>query len=140
MAWLCARTVLQTCRRRISYSLACSQKKECKYSFRDESSVPHRFFTFSHYLHYVIFFAHWFWLSVHGRRIARDEEREKNFGQFHTYISVFLFLTVADPLDHATGLEKREMLAQLAGNEVSCDISTFRLAHLCGCIPMALLC
>lgn len=34
-----------------------------------------------------------------------------------------LFLTVAEPLDHATGLEKKEMLAQLAGNEVSCDVS-----------------
>lgn len=36
----------------------------------------------------------------------------------------FLFLTVADPLDHATGLEKREMLAHLAGNDVSCDVSS----------------
>lgn len=36
----------------------------------------------------------------------------------------FLLLTVADPLDHATGLEKREMLAHLAGNDVSCDVSS----------------
>jgi len=32
-----------------------------------------------------------------------------------------LFLIVADPLDHATGLEKREMIAHLAGNDVGCD-------------------
>jgi hypothetical protein len=32
---------------------------------------------------------------------------------------MFLCLTVADPLDHATGLEKREMLAHIAGNDVS---------------------
>ncbi|KYN44057.1 Cytochrome c oxidase subunit 5B, mitochondrial [Trachymyrmex septentrionalis] len=59
MAWLCARTVLQTCRRRISYSLACSQKKQ----------------------------------------------------------------ELADPLDHATGLEKREMLAYLAGNDDPYNLS-----------------
>ncbi|XP_020289735.1 cytochrome c oxidase subunit 5B, mitochondrial-like [Pseudomyrmex gracilis] len=60
MAWLCARTVLRTCRRPISYSLTCAQKK------------------------------------------------------------------FADPLDHATGLEKREMLARLAGNEDPYNITIKR--------------
>ncbi|RLU25318.1 hypothetical protein DMN91_001474 [Ooceraea biroi] len=50
MAWLCARSILQTCRRSISYSSACAKK-------------------------------------------------------------------FADSLDHATGLEKREMLAYMAGND-----------------------
>ncbi|XP_032683040.1 cytochrome c oxidase subunit 5B, mitochondrial-like [Odontomachus brunneus] len=63
MAWLCARTVLQTCRRPISYSLVCAQKD------------------------------------------------------------------FAEPLDHATGLEKREMLARLAGNEDPYNLTIKRRAH-----------
>ncbi|XP_014479396.1 PREDICTED: cytochrome c oxidase subunit 5B, mitochondrial-like [Dinoponera quadriceps] len=63
MAWLCARTVLQTCRRPISYSLTCAQK---------------------------------------------------NF---------------ADPLDHATGVDKKEMLAKLAGNDDPYNLTIKRRAH-----------
>lgn len=39
-------------------------------------------------------------------------------------VFVSFCLTVADPLDHATGLEKKEMLARLAGNDVSGHISS----------------
>ncbi|KAL0130632.1 hypothetical protein PUN28_002337 [Cardiocondyla obscurior] len=63
MAWLCARSVFQTSRRQISYSLACAQKK-----------------------------------------------------------------AFADPLDHATGLEKRERLAEIAGNEDPYNLTIKRRA------------
>jgi len=44
--------------------------------------------------------------------------------------SRLFFLTVADPLDHATGLEKRELLAHLAGNDVSCSLPRIWLLYL----------
>lgn len=50
--------------------------------------------------------------------------QRKNSEKFSIHDVRFLFSTVADSLDHATGLEKREMLARLAGNDVSCDVST----------------
>lgn len=48
------------------------------------------------------------------------------------------FSTVADPLDHATGLEKREMLARLAGNDVSVTFPV-RLTRLFGHVHVTLL-
>lgn len=32
---------------------------------------------------------------------------------------------MADPLEHATGIEKREMLAELAGNDVRANLAIF---------------
>ncbi|KAK4886812.1 hypothetical protein RN001_003083 [Aquatica leii] len=47
----------------------------------------------------------------------------KNRGSFKQRLTLFLKslkhvkeITMGDPLDHATGIEKRELLAQLAGN------------------------
>lgn len=37
---------------------------------------------------------------------------------------------MADPLEHATGLEKQEMLANLAGNDVSGFVFSFFSAAL----------
>jgi len=38
-------------------------------------------------------------------------------------INLFLFLGFPDPLDLATGIEKKEMLLRLAGNDVSCILN-----------------
>jgi hypothetical protein len=37
---------------------------------------------------------------------------------FRRWFSFWFFAVMADPLEHATGIEKREMLAELAGNDV----------------------
>jgi len=37
---------------------------------------------------------------------------------FRQWFSFWFFAVMADPLEHATGIEKREMLAELAGNDV----------------------
>lgn len=34
-----------------------------------------------------------------------------------TNINLFIYLELPDPIDHATGLEKKELLAALAGND-----------------------
>jgi len=121
MAWLCARTVLQTCRRRISYSLACA--KDCKYHSQDNSR---RIVRSTHFR--VIHLRNVFRSSIDfdfrsTANVLRMVENEKNIS-INSHVRSFFFLTVADPLDHATGLEKREMLAHLAGNDVSCDVSS----------------
>lgn len=86
--------------------------------------VPHTFFTFSclsalrNVFRSPIDFD-----SRSTADVLRTIEREKGGKKISVNSCVCLFLTVADPLDHATGLEKREMLAEIAGNEVSCDVS-----------------
>lgn len=39
---------------------------------------------------------------------------------------LILFTVMSDPLDHATGLEKRELLAKAAGNDDPFDMKVFK--------------
>lgn len=47
---------------------------------------------------------------------------------FYLYFSLFicLILVMGDPVDHATGIEKRELLAKLAGNDNPFDMKVFK--------------
>ncbi|KAF5308595.1 hypothetical protein FQR65_LT18052 [Abscondita terminalis] len=50
----------------------------------------------------------------------------KNFQKYYNNLYMFIRnktkITMGDPLDHATGLEKREMLAKLSGNTNPFDL------------------
>lgn len=50
-----------------------------------------------------------------------------HFYLFLALIQTFLlFLVMGDPIDHATGIEKRELLAKLAGNDNPFDMKVFK--------------
>lgn len=51
------------------------------------------------------------------------------FSLFCLLICVFFFrllLVMSDPMDHATGIEKRELLARAAGNDDPFDMRVFK--------------
>jgi len=54
------------------------------------------------------------------------------------FINLFLFLGFPDPLDLATGIEKKEMLLRLAGNDVSCTLNV--LIYLFNQLGVLLIC
>jgi hypothetical protein len=54
---------------------------------------------------------------------------EKFFVTFHlnSFLLIFSFSVVMnDPLEHATGIEKRELLAKAAGNDNPFDMKVFK--------------
>jgi len=87
-------------------------------TIRNESSVPHIFAlsTLRNVFRSSIDF------DFQSTAVLRMVENERKKILINSSVHSLLILTVADPLDHATGLEKREMLAHLAGNDVSCDV------------------